>query len=107
MKELRKYLLAYLSQEIDLDNLLDWFGEVSSPVGSIQLGLDAEPLIDEVDLRLSELTSGHITQDRFREILSTLVAPINNVIRIGNSQPMRTTAAQQRVVRVERLAMCA
>ncbi len=103
MDEMRRYVFAYLGRAIDLDTFLDWFSDVVSPEGGRDLRHQFGALVGELDLRVAELTGGHITEDRFREVLSEIVLPDTNlVVQLGSSVSFRTAVSRKPVVQVGR-----
>jgi hypothetical protein len=70
--ELQQQLSRYLENEITLDQFRDWFDDAT-------WGLAAEPdsplrrMAGTVELRIAELTNGHLTEDELCSLLRPLV----------------------------------
>lgn len=71
--EVRLRLGRYLAGEISVDELMAWLGPIAWDLPDTADEATRE-LIDEVLLRWAEFTSGHWTDEEFRQALSQLTA---------------------------------
>ena len=84
VNEIREKLANYLAKKMSLADFEDWFVANSWNVHQSD-NLEARNLVHGVELRLSELSSGHLTEDGLRKELAPFVTSISNVVIFGNA----------------------
>ena len=72
MNQVRRYVLAYLARKITVGDFLDWLADATSPVVHLNLSQYEQSVANEIELRAAELTSGHISEERFMAFLSEI-----------------------------------
>ena len=103
MAEARKYVLAYLSGRIDLEDLNLWVWDVASSDEALETLVEDVEFFGNVELKLAELTGGHISEDRFREALSEAL-PSTLIVMPARQQAapeLRTGTSRRELLRLE------
>src|SRR3989442_9661553 len=77
--EIRGHVLSYLSGETTLRDFRAWYIPATWDVNTRRNGR-VESLVNEIDLRLAEFTSGHWTEDELKEVLSRLTKDYEGVV---------------------------
>jgi len=68
----RKHLREYLDRRISLSQFRDWFDlETWDIIDKVPSA--TQELAGEIELRLAEFTSGHLTEDELRTLFSSLL----------------------------------
>jgi len=70
--DLRNQLIRFLSDGLSLDDFEDWFVQNSWNVHKVP-DLVLQRLVYAVELRLAEMSEGHLSEQEFRRDLSELV----------------------------------
>ena len=84
VNDIRKNLANYLAKKISLSEFEDWF--VQNSWDSQKTGnLELRELVHTIELRLSEFSSGHLTEQELREELLPFVTLISTSVIFGNA----------------------
>jgi hypothetical protein len=94
--EIVSVLSRYLAGEETLADFQDWLAPLAWE--SDALDADAAELVDSVQLRVAEFTSGHLTEDELREELRTILRGqqrpvLHRSVGSANSAPRYTSSA--------------
>ncbi len=89
-------LSQYLAGEISLADFQDWLAPLAWE--SDALDADAADLVDSIQLRLAEFTSGHLTEDELREELRSILRArqhpvLHRSVGSAGSAPRYTSSA--------------
>jgi hypothetical protein len=96
VEELQHQLSRYLENQITLDQFRDWFDDET-------WGLGAEPesplrrLAGTVELRIAELTNGHLTEHELRDLLRPLLPEYTSALGESMDFQIRLTRVEQNV----------
>ncbi len=72
--EIYNQLVRYLAKDISLREFRDWFDTSTWDLQEMGAPQDAWEVAGEIELRLSELSSGHWTEDELRDRLTSLAS---------------------------------
>lgn len=83
VNDIRKNLANYLAKKISLSEFEDWF--VQNSWDSQKAGnLELRELVHTIELRLSEFSSGHLTEQGLYKELLPFVTSISTSVLFGN-----------------------
>lgn len=89
LNDIREKLARYLADEIPLAEFEDWFVQSTWDVRK-QENQELREAVHSIELRLSEFSSGHLTEQALRKELKPFVTSVNTVIHynVGVVQPL-------------------
>ena len=82
--DIRQRLVTYLTAEMTLRAFQEWYLPATWPVNTRRHGA-VEDLVNRIDLRLAEFTSGHWSEDELKEQLRPLVQNYRGDLVVGQN----------------------
>jgi|SRR6185436_1745912 len=90
--QIRQHIASFLAGKESLADFEDWLARNSWNMHK-DSEQNAQDLVSDIELRLSEFSSGHLSEDELKQELASLANEIKMSRRLGVSSPVIKTAA--------------